>query len=52
MPINKEWHEAHRMPKTATIEERMKWHLKHAKECSCRPIPPKLLEEMQRRKPD
>ena len=48
--INKEWHEKHRMPKNPTIEQRIKWHLEHQKNCSCRPITGKLAEEMRKRK--
>jgi len=47
---NKEWHEKHRMPKNATLAQRMAWHLEHAKNCSCRPIPDKLKQEMIRLK--
>lgn len=49
MKINKEWHEANRMPKNANFEQRVKWHLAHQKHCSCRPIPAKLAEEMERK---
>ena len=48
--INKEWHLKHRMPKNANFDERVKWHLEHKKNCSCRPISGKLLEEMKRKK--
>ena len=49
MKTNKEWHEKNRMPKNATIEERINWHLKHQQNCSCRPIPEKLLPEIKKR---
>jgi hypothetical protein len=49
MAINKEWHLSHPMPKHATIEQRMKWHLEHAKHCGCRDIPEKLKAEMKKR---
>ncbi len=48
MKINKEWHEKNRMPKNPTFEERVKWHLAHQKNCQCRPIPEKLLQEMKK----
>jgi hypothetical protein len=48
--INKEWHDAHRMPPNATLEHRIAWHLEHAKHCQCRPIPEKLLQEIDKRK--
>jgi hypothetical protein len=44
--INKKWHEAHRMPKNPTLQQRIIWHLEHAKNCYCRPIPEKILEEI------
>lgn len=34
------------MPKNATFEQRVKWHLAHQKNCSCRPIAGELAEEM------
>jgi hypothetical protein len=49
MKLNKEWHLAHRMPANATLEQRIKWHLEHAKHCSCREIPVKLKEIMKQR---
>jgi hypothetical protein len=50
MKINKEWHWAHPMPKNASIEERIEWHITHFKNCKCRGIPGKLLQEMKKRK--
>ena len=47
--INKAWHEQHKMPENATIDERIEWHLAHAKNCKCRPIPEKLKLEMKKR---
>jgi hypothetical protein len=47
--MNKEWHLKHTMPKNPTMEKRIKWHLEHEKNCSCRPIPEKLREEMKKR---
>jgi hypothetical protein len=52
MKINKEWHEKNKMPKKATFEQRVKWHLEHAKHCQCRPVPEKLLAEMKEKKFD
>ena len=50
MKINKEWHLAHKMPKNATTEERIQWHLAHHKACGCHPaFPVKLVEEMKKR---
>ena len=47
--INREWHEAHRMPKNASEDERIAWHIDHAKNCGCRKIEGKLAELLQRR---
>lgn len=49
MKINKEWHEKNKMPKNPTFEQRVKWHLAHKNNCSCRPIAGKLAEEMTKR---
>jgi hypothetical protein len=50
MKVNAEWHKKNRMPENPTIEQRIEWHTEHQKNCSCRPIPDKLLEEMKKRK--
>ena len=47
MKINKAWHEKHKMPKNPTFEERIKWHLAHQKNCSCREISNKLLQAIK-----
>lgn len=49
MPLNREWHLAHRMPPKATPEERIQWHIEHHAHCDCREIPAKLAEEIARR---
>jgi hypothetical protein len=46
MKINAVWHAAHRMPINASIAQRIKWHMSHAKACACRPMPAKLKEEL------
>jgi hypothetical protein len=47
--LNKAWHENHKMPAKATLEQRIRWHLEHCNHCNCRPIPAKLAEAMKRR---
>jgi hypothetical protein len=37
--VNKAWHDANVMPKKATLEQRIEWHLEHQKQCGCRPVP-------------
>jgi hypothetical protein len=44
--LNRDWHHRHVMPEAATVDERVKWHLDHARNCGCRPIPATILEEM------
>ncbi len=48
MRINKNWHQKNKMPKNASLEQRIKWHKGHAKFCACRPIPHKLLEYLSK----
>lgn len=36
--INKEWHARHKMPKNPTGEQRIAWHVDHARNCGCREI--------------
>ena len=45
--LNKGWHETHKMPAKATLQQRILWHLQHRKHCGCRPIPAKLAVAMQ-----
>ncbi len=47
--VNEEWHRANPMPKDASFDQRVAWHLAHQKNCACREVPQKLLEEMKRR---
>lgn len=48
--INAAWHKAHRMPHNATVDQRIKWHLEHLKNCQCRTdIPEGLKKEMKKR---
>lgn len=47
--INKEWHEQNKMPNKPTEDQRIEWHLEHAKNCSCRPIPKSVLEIMKKK---
>ena len=49
MKINAEWHKANKMPKNPTLDQRLDWHIGHAKNCQCWPVPPKLQEEIEKR---
>jgi hypothetical protein len=46
--LNAAWHAKNRMPERPTREEQTRWHRAHARACGCRPIPPKLLAEVQK----
>ena len=47
--LNLAWHEANRMPRNATLEQRVEWHRAHARECACREIPASVQAEIKRR---
>jgi hypothetical protein len=47
--LNATWHDAHPMPKGATLDQRVAWHLAHAKACGCRAIPATVAAELKRR---
>ena len=48
-PMNRNWHEQHQLSRAASSDDRVKWHVEHAKVCGCRPIPARVLEEIERR---
>jgi hypothetical protein len=48
LAVNKVWHQAHRMPKNASLEQRIRWHAAHANHCACRPVPKTVLAEMRK----
>jgi hypothetical protein len=47
--INQAWHSKHRMPARATLEQRIRWHLAHARHCACREIPRTVLAALEQR---
>jgi hypothetical protein len=47
--INKEWHRAHPMPERPTDDDRVAWHLAHARNCRCREMPTGVLAVMRER---
>ena len=48
--INREWHQANRMPKNATLAQRADWHIAHAAACNCRSdMPASVRAEIARR---
>ena len=48
--LNREWHLANRMPKNPMPDQRIAWHVQHAQNCACRPMPPKLQQEIEKRR--
>ncbi len=51
MKINKDWHKKNVMPKKPTLNQRIQWHVDHARECGCRPIPENIKAKLAERKP-
>jgi len=47
--LNAEWHEANRMPKNPTLEQRVDWHAEHMAHCACRKPTGAILEELVKR---
>lgn len=47
--INAAWHRAHPMPKNPTLDQRVEWHMAHARACGCRAIHGTVLAELRRR---
>lgn len=47
--LNAAWHSQHRMPAHATMDQRIKWHLDHAKACGCREIPQTVRKALKER---
>jgi hypothetical protein len=48
--LNVIWHKKHPMPMKSSLEQRVEWHLGHAKACGCREMPPTVLAELRRRR--
>ena len=48
-PLNRQWHGQHQLGNRTSLDERVRWHFEHVKVCSCRPIPARVLEEIERR---
>jgi hypothetical protein len=44
--MNTEWHQQHKMPKNATMGQRIAWHVEHERECACRPMPESVRSAM------
>ena len=44
--VNADWHRANVLPRRASEDERIAWHVAHAAACGCRAVPAKLAERM------
>jgi len=47
--INEAWHRAKPDAPKPTLDQRIEWHLAHARACGCREIPPRLVAELEKR---
>jgi len=45
--MNAAWHDKHRMPNRASRDQRVRWHLAHAKACGCHKIPKSVIAEIR-----
>ena len=48
--INAKWHSRNIMSKNATLDQRVRWHVKHAEACGCRKMPTSMAAEIRRRR--
>ncbi len=48
-PLDLQWHKDHRLDSGASLADRLQWHIEHAEACGCRPIPPSVRREAERR---
>jgi hypothetical protein len=47
--INVAWHLANKMPKNPTLDQRVIWHVDHARNCHGRSLAGKILDEIKKR---
>ena len=47
--MNAEWHRAHVLGLGASVDDRVAWHLEHARACACRPVPDDIAELIRAR---
>ena len=47
--LNATWHEKYPMPAKPTVDQRVRWHVAHARACACRAIPASVVTELKRR---
>ena len=47
--MNAGCHAENRMPKNATRDQRIDWHMRHTESCGCRPAPDSLRDDIGKR---
>jgi len=50
MKLNASWHTQNPMPKNASLEMRIQWHIEYTKNCACTEIPLEIQRELPKRK--
>lgn len=46
---NAEWHLKNKLPENPTLDQRVKWHMEHARRCPCPPLDEDMQEELKKR---
>ena len=46
---NTQWHVKHQLPNNPTLEQRVQWHMEHARRCPCPSQDEDILEELKKR---
>ena len=49
MTVDVEWHSKNRLPDNPTLDERVRWHIEHARRCACNPSDGDILEELKKK---
>jgi hypothetical protein len=49
MKRNDEWHSKNSLPQNSSIDQRVQWHMDHARNCSCPSFDEDILEEIKKR---
>ena len=49
--MNAGWHKNNVMPRNATMDQRIKWHIAHARFCACRAMPKTVQAAIDKKHP-
>lgn len=49
MNRNVEWHSKNNLPENPTFDQRVRWHIDHARNCPCPPLDGEMLDEIKKR---